>query len=147
MLYSIGDIHGQCELLRDSLDRIRRHAAARSVENPEVILVGDLVDRGPDSRGVVELAMGGFPGIRLLTLSGNHEEWMTNALNARSDPLHWLHSGGAETVESYGVAIKGRNFLENFCSAVPDSHREWLASLPLMVRRGRNLFVHAGVTY
>lgn len=145
-IYAIGDVHGQLEQLQDLLDRIRAHAAGLGVVDPEVIVIGDIVDRGPDSKDVVELLMAGVPGLKVLTLMGNHERMLLDSARDDEAARRWLFSGGADTVELYGIAIKGRSYLEDFHRlALPPSHRDWLASRPLMLRRGRNLFVHAGI--
>ena len=145
-LYAIGDIHGNLKELRDLLDRIRTHAAANKIETPEVVLIGDMIDRGPDSRGVVELVMGGVPGLRLQPILGNHEQWLVAGSIIRHTAEEWMHNGGADTVESYGVAIKGRGYLDRFYyEALPAGHLLWMGKLPHSIRRGRNLFVHAGI--
>lgn len=141
-LYAIGDIHGNLEELQDLLGRIR-HRAGSTV--PHVIMVGDLIDRGPDSRSVVELVMAGIPGVHTHALMGNHEAWLLKALRSDMVFSEWVHSGGADTVEAYGVAIRGRDYMNRFRQAFPDAHRDWLARLPRMLRHGRNLFVHAGI--
>jgi serine/threonine protein phosphatase 1 len=145
-LYAIGDVHGQLEALQDLLDRIRAHATGLGTANPEVILIGDVIDRGPESKAVIELLMAGVPGLRLQVLMGNHERMLLDSTQDDEAARRWLFSGGAETIESYGVAIRRRTFLDDFHRhALPAAHRDWLANLPLTVRRGRNFFVHAGI--
>jgi len=124
--YAIGDIHGEKALLDDLHRRILADAAGRPGEK-RVIYLGDYIDRGPDSRGVVATLMAApmpFPAIFLM---GNHE-----AMCLATDPEDWLYNGGQETLASYG----GR---------IDDSHRRWMEGLALSHRAGPWFFVHAGV--
>ncbi|MFN4157688.1 MAG: metallophosphoesterase family protein [Gemmobacter sp.] len=155
--YAIGDIHGHLDLLRRAHDLIAadqaRHGAA------QVVHLGDLVDRGPDSRGVVDyLAEGIGGGQDWIVLKGNHDRMFTLYLEdaPRHDPglrpdLSWLHPrlGGATTLASYGVANPGDRPLApvhaEARAAVPQAHLAFLDGLPTSHLRGEVLFVHAGI--
>jgi len=155
--YAIGDIHGHLDLLRRAHDLIAtdqaRHGAA------PVVHLGDLVDRGPDCRGVVDYLMHGRArGEDWVVLRGNHDRMFTYFLETppRHDPglrsiYSYLHPriGGAETLASYGVrapADRPPGLVQaDAVLAVPAAHRDFLAGLPLWHRRGGCLFVHAGV--
>ena len=157
--YAIGDIHGQMDELR------RVHALiaadrARTGEDAPVVHLGDLVDRGPESAGVIDYlcrgpAAGSAPWI---TLRGNHDFMFRLFLDdpERRDPglnpaYTWLHErlGGSTTLASYGVdAAPGRALPDLWAEArarVPEAHRVFLDNLPLLFRTEAAVFVHAGI--
>lgn len=155
--YAIGDIHGQLALLKAAHDRIAADIARHGPA--PVVHVGDLVDRGPDSRGVIDLLLEGrAAGQDWVVLKGNHDRLFTmfledpqaQDLRLRSD-LSWLHPrlGGAETLASYGVRAAADRPIApvhaDGLAAVPASHRAFLQALPLTHRIGDVLFVHAGI--
>ena len=133
LTYAIGDIHGRMDLFELALTRISEHAAKRP---HRVILLGDLVDRGPDSAGVVATAMDLTDGETFITLKGNHEDLMLRSLRgASTESLSvWLNNGGEQTLLSYGGP-----------RAVPETHLDWLQALPLTWRDSHRVFVHAGL--
>lgn len=156
-IYAIGDIHGQLDRLHEAHDRIDRDQAEYG---PGVTVhLGDYVDRGPDSRGVVEYLMQGMAqGRNWVVLRGNHDRMFTGFLNdakwqdpgLRSD-LSWLHwkLGGAATLASYGVRNAGDRPVAKVhaeaLAAVPASHRAFLDGLPYAHQAGEAIFVHAGM--
>lgn len=156
--YVIGDIHGQLGLLKAVHDRIERDDAARG-GGGQVIHVGDLIDRGPDSRGVVEYLMQGQAAGRPWTvLKGNHDRFLSRfaAEPGWIDPglasgRHWLdHAtlGAAPTLASYGVERGDRphaEVLADTLRAVPQAHLRWLDQLPLFHRIPQAVIVHAGI--
>lgn len=155
--YAIGDIHGHLDLLQDVhawIDAdIAKHGPA------PVVHIGDLVDRGPDSRGVIEFLMQGVAnGKDWIVLKGNHDRMFSYYL--QTPPLHdprlrpdlsWLHPrlGGATTLASYGVRSAADRPLARVHSealaAVPPEHRLFLETLPTTFLRGEALFCHAGI--
>ncbi len=152
-VYAIGDVHGRLDLLDALLDRIHADDAARGPAETTVILLGDLIDRGPASAGVVRRAMAGDPRFAgLLTLRGNHE---ASLLSVLAGDLRWLKSwlayGGRAALASWGVSHQllagddGEAIAAAAQAAVPVGERMWLASLPAMRRIGDYAFVHAGV--
>lgn len=149
--YAIGDIHGQIGLLRQAHDWITADRARIGDAEAPVVHIGDLVDRGPDSRGVVELLLQGqLAGQPWVVLKGNHDRMFTRFLAGERDPklrpdLEYLNPriGGAATLASYG-ADPGANPAAA-AAAVPSGHRAFLETLPVYHLRGGVLFVHAGV--
>ena len=147
IVYAVGDIHGMDSLLDDLLLQIEADAARRG-RPVKVVFLGDLVNRGPDSRQVVERIMAGprRPDHSWLTVAGNHEQLMLDALLPGS-PLafrRWMKKGGRETLRSYGVPPKQAS-LDAALKAVPREHLVFLAGLPQYHLHGEFLFVHAGV--
>jgi len=152
-VYAIGDVHGRRDLLVDLIRRIGEDGAARPPAETRLVLLGDLIDRGPESAGVVALARDGVPGFQGVdVLMGNHEEVLLDLL-AEPEPVRlgfYLRIGGYQTLESYGVPERMLELPELFppealLEAVPAADRRWLASLGDRVRIGDYLFVHAGI--
>lgn len=151
-IYAIPDIHGQDALLEDALDRIARDGG----KDARIIFLGDLVDRGPNSRAVIDrLMMGQAQGRPWTVLRGNHDQMFVDFLDSgviqsphiRSG-LSWLHHrlGGAATLASYGLDVsEDVTEWEAARRAVPQAHRDWLTALPLWKEAGELLFVHAGI--
>ncbi|MEM6886545.1 MAG: metallophosphoesterase [Pseudomonadota bacterium] len=154
-IYAIGDVHGQLAALKNALALIEADGGSEA----QIVLLGDYVDRGPDSRGVVELLMqartNGRPWIML---KGNHDRYLVRFLSeARvSDPrtstgLKWLNPrlGGDKTLCSYGVKAAEDMpigpLLEAARTAVPSAHTDFLNDLPLVHEAAGKLFVHAGI--
>lgn len=155
--YAIGDIHGQLALLKAAHARI---AADQAIHGPgPIVHIGDLVDRGPDSPGVIEYLMQGHArGEDWVTLLGNHDRMFAGYLR----DLHWhdprlrvdasyLHPkiGGAVTLANYGVKNPADRPLApvhaEAVAAVPQAHRDFIESLPTSFARGAAHFVHAGI--
>ncbi|MCU0901567.1 MAG: metallophosphoesterase [Cypionkella sp.] len=155
--YAIGDIHGHIGLLRAVHDLIADDMARNGPG--QVVHVGDLVDRGPDSRAVVQyLAEGIARGEDWVVLKGNHDRMFTLFLDdpAAQDPglrsiYSWLHPklGGAATLQSYGVENAADRPVAKVhadaLAAVPADHRAFLAARPTWHRATGAIFVHAGV--
>ncbi|CUH51414.1 metallophosphoesterase family protein [Shimia marina] len=154
-IYAIGDIHGHLDKLQEVLARID----ADGGKDARVIFLGDLVDRGPDSCGVIDLVMSGMQeGRNWTALMGNHDRMFTYfmepvprpELRLRAD-LHWLHKrlGGTETLASYGVTFPEDERLGTIHRAarakVPERHIRFLRALPYYVQEDALLFVHAGI--
>jgi serine/threonine protein phosphatase 1 len=127
--FAIGDIHGCHRELESLLSLIEFEARGGTV-----VFLGDYVDRGPDSRAVVERIMTGpiSPGWRWIPLKGNHEELMVRARRRDDDPLMWLTNGGGSTLVSFGGDI-------------PASVLDWADTLPLYFEDRYRVFVHSGV--
>ncbi|MBY5971823.1 metallophosphoesterase [Ferrimonas balearica] len=159
-IYAIGDIHGQIDLLDGALARIAQDGGRDGPGGPdEVIFTGDLVDRGPEARAVIDrLIAGRAEGRNWTILLGNHDRMFRRFLeNARLDDpaiksgAPWTHYrlGGCATLESYGVATgPDRSVADLHAEArekVPQAHRDFLDGLPLWAERDALLFVHAGI--
>ena len=157
--YAIGDIHGQLDLLRAAHDWIEADRARTGDRQAPVVHVGDLVDRGPDSPGVIDYLMRGQDeGRDWVVLKGNHDRMFATFLAdpTAQDPglrkqFSYLHPniGGAETLEAYGVRSAADRPVARVhadaVAAVPEAHRHFLAGLPSHLERGPVLFVHAGI--
>jgi len=156
-LYVIGDVHGRLDLLHALLRKIAFDAARTGEgEARELIFLGDYVDRGPDSRGVIELILSTIAERDFWTvtaLKGNHEAALLQFL---ADPPFWptwSEFGGRETLLSYGVSPPLRTAApevleqarDQLAAAMPDAHHHFLAGLELMAERGDYLCAHAGV--
>ena len=153
--YAIGDIHGRLDLLDDLLARIAEDAVRHPADlTRQLVFLGDYVDRGSESRGVVERLLGDpMPGFSKIYLMGNHEEAMLAFLEGASDGLDWLSFGGLETLLSYGVPLRSLPRSEDavivlrdgLAEAVPKDHVDFLKKCVLHHTIGDYLFVHAGV--
>lgn len=151
-IYAIGDIHGQAALLADALARIEADGGV----DARVIVLGDLVDRGPESRFVIEmLRLGIAEGRNWTVLRGNHDQMFLDFLaeGAEDDPAAhvWIapRMGGLATLASYGVpggdAVDPVEMVQAARAAIPEDHRAFLAACPLTHVAGPLLFVHAGI--
>jgi len=151
--YAIGDIHGQLGMLEVAHARIVRDREETGDTEAPVIHLGDLVDRGPDSRSVVDFLMEGIAGgAPWMVLKGNHEAMFLDLLAGNEETADSYFSdrtGGLSTVASYGVRTgtfrSRRAIAEDARAAVPESHRRFLAGLPLLHAAPGLLFVHAGI--
>lgn len=124
----VGDVHGHCEGLLHVLK------LAGLKRGDQVYFLGDLIDRGPDSKGVLQFVREhNYP-----TLMGNHEELLLNALHGTAVAL-WLQNGGYSTVDQYGGYKAGLDAL--------NAHRDWLEGLPHIIDLGDVLLVHAGLNH
>ena len=151
-IYVIGDIHGRLDLLDALITKI--HADLKDIPAPDPLTVtlGDYIDRGPNSRGVLErLAHNPFL-MPYLALKGNHEELLTTFLDDPSVLGKWRRLGGLETLHSYGVPVaplmRGTGFeeaAEQLRAALPDAHLEFVSSLKLSANSSLYFFCHAGI--
>lgn len=154
-VYAIGDVHGRLDLLEDLLVRIRRDADDHPLDSARsLVFLGDYIDRGAESRGVIErLLADPLPGFATVRLMGNHEEAMLAFLDGESDGSDWRSFGGLETLMSYGVPLRGLPRTEEavtalraaLVEAVPARHVEFIRTCVLHHSVGDYLFVHAGV--
>ncbi|WP_291548121.1 metallophosphoesterase family protein [Bosea sp. (in: a-proteobacteria)] len=151
-IYAIGDIHGRADLLRQKFAAIDADIAARPAQRPTTILLGDYVDRGPQSRDVLELILQRRQTSRVVALAGNHEAILLGFLSDPKTYADWKRLGGAETLMSYGILPPSGDdpsrfpaLAEAFRRAMPDAHLDFLKTLPLTQICGDFLFVHAGV--
>ncbi|NDC59207.1 MAG: serine/threonine protein phosphatase, partial [Alphaproteobacteria bacterium] len=150
--YAIGDVHGRFDLLDDLLEQIERDVRDRPSGDHVIVFLGDLIDRGPDSRGVVRLVRQGIGAAKVLCLKGNHEEMLARGLMGEASVLpNWLAYGGYECAQSYGVeigALFGRSADEVetvLAQAIPAADVSFLAALPDSARFGDYFLVHAGI--
>jgi serine/threonine protein phosphatase 1 len=147
LVYGIGDVHGMNDLLASLLTAIEADAATRGLP-ATVVFLGDVVNRGAQTRQVLDRLIAGptRPGDRWIVLRGNHEQMMLDALTAGDlgNFRRWLRMGGEQTLASYGCARK-KATLDRARELVDPSHVRFLTELPLMHIAGDYLFVHAGV--
>jgi serine/threonine protein phosphatase 1 len=132
-IFAVGDVHGCVDKLRTLLGMIKLDWA-----RDMMVFLGDYVDRGPDSRGVIELLLDlkKRHGDRLVFLKGNHE-WMFMQFLKGEEQDFFLQNGGIETLESYS--------LENGKTDIPQSHLDFLDNLDLYFETQDYIFVHAGL--
>jgi serine/threonine protein phosphatase 1 len=156
-VFAVGDIHGRSDLLQALLDEAASEPKRR--ERRVIVFLGDLVDRGPDSLGAIELAIGADERIHAddsIALMGNHEAMMRLALDSRTpaegaiDALAaWLHNGGAAAVRQFADLDArpdgAEDLLAHIRAALPVHLWHWLESLRPHWRSQDVLFVHAGV--
>jgi len=139
LTYAIPDLHGRLDLLEQALRQILEHANG---SNACVVALGDYVDRGPESQGVLEFLMTWpFPSLRLVALKGNHEAMMWEACNNLVETDWWLENGGEATLASYGGLHTG----ESLRTLIPERHLQWVGELPTVYADQHRIFVHAGV--
>lgn len=145
-IYAIGDIHGRADLLSAMLDAITEDCG--DISKAQLIFLGDYVDRGEDSRGVIDqLIKLSQSKTDTVFLKGNHEASMLDFLKDPEDLPHWLNWGGLETAESYGVdtALPNELLANELRKNMPAEHLKFLKSLSLNHQEGDYLFVHAGI--
>jgi serine/threonine protein phosphatase 1 len=150
-VYAVGDIHGRCDLFEPLIAAIEADDAAAAPAETTVILLGDLVDRGADSAGVVARAREWQAQRRVRILGGNHEEMFLRSFDEVEMLRHFLRHGGRETALSYGIdrtafvqaeLEEAQQMLREF---VPAEDLVFLAGFEDMVTIGDYLFVHAGI--
>lgn len=154
LVYAVGDIHGRSDLLAKLLRQIEADGARQDAANKTLIFVGDYVDRGPDSRGVVEILLNALPeGFSVHFLKGNHEQLLLDFLDDAGRLRHWRVNGGEATMASYWVDVDQldkadalpETWREAFMDRLPPAHFDFFRHLSLQVPLGDYLFVHAGV--
>jgi len=151
-VYAIGDIHGRMDLFKDLLSLIEADSADRARAKTTLILLGDFIDRGPDSARLMKIGLHYQASRRFVVLRGNHEAALIDAIAGDFDAMDlWLAHGGDATLRSFGVRdeqIDPDDTAETIRLArrtIPGPLINWLARLPLTYRVGAYFFVHAGV--
>lgn len=156
-VFAVGDIHGRPDLLQALIDEAAGEPKRR--ERRAIVFIGDLVDRGPDSLGAIDLAIGAGERIDAddeIALMGNHEAMMRLALDPKApwddalDALgNWLRNGGTATVREFVDFTSPPDGPEELLTvirvALPERVRRWLESLSSHWRSQDVLFIHAGV--
>ncbi len=154
-IYVVGDIHGRADLVRHLHGKILADATAQPDRQRVVVYLGDYVDRGLESRQVIDLLLDeplhGFEQIHLL---GNHEQAMLDFLEDPGIGPAWLYYGGAATLYSYGINAQARppegserfsHLSGELVRLLPPRHLHFLRRLALHHVEGDYLFVHAGI--
>ncbi|MEP6616254.1 MAG: metallophosphoesterase family protein [Ginsengibacter sp.] len=132
--FAIGDIHGCCKTFRKLLlEEINLE------KEDSIYCIGDYVDRGPDSKGVIDLIISlRGEGYKIYTLRGNHEQMMLDAVSDRQESARWLLNGGVETLQSFriGSAVE-----------LPGEYLTFLEGTDFFISTDKYVFVHAGLNF
>ena len=152
-LYAFGDVHGRADLLDRLLDNVAEDNRTRDDAETHLVFLGDLIDRGPDSRAVVERAISlSKDNANVHFLKGNHEEIFLRVVNGDANAMRLFSKvGGLATLSSYGINADDfvygnkQELVNCFNHHLPIEHRYFLNSLPETFEFGDYLFVHAGV--
>jgi len=151
--YAVGDVHGRLDLLESLLQSIEEDVRARPSRKTSIVFLGDLIDRGPSSAGVVERLRTFRPNFAApLFLMGNHEEVLLRILDGEASLIpSWLRFGGTETLRSYGLdadelaTSTEAEAVTKVRRAIPEAHSAFIANFADTVSFGDYLFVHAGI--
>jgi serine/threonine protein phosphatase 1 len=140
---AIGDVHGHAALLEAMHGAI---AAVLPDGDATVVHLGDLIDRGPSSRGAIALARRGIPGTANLVLTGNHEDILVRALRGDDEAARakWLRMGGSTVLAEYGIEPED-GWPARLRAAMEPGLVGWLEGLPHIHRIGDIVFVHGGI--
>ena len=150
-IYAIGDIHGRLDVFQTIIASIDADDAAREPADTTVILLGDLIDRGPDSAGVIEAARTWAERRTVRCLAGNHEEMFLASMTNENTLRHFLRYGGRETLLSYPItpeeyAPATISEVQDLIRArVPRADIDFLLGMEDLIRIGDYVFVHAGI--
>ena len=151
-IYAIGDIHGRLDLLDEVLARVDTDMAQHPISNATRVFLGDYIDRGPDSKRVLDRLISCRVTQPTVCLMGNHEAYLREFLKNPDILSVWRHYGGLDTLLSYGLALtietdaqEQRKLASELDRVLPSGHREFLSSLKQYFICGDFFFVHAGV--
>jgi serine/threonine protein phosphatase 1 len=150
-IFCIGDIHGCSDLLQALNICIDSHLRLRPVARAVEIILGDMIDRGPDTRGVLDFLSKEPEGRERILLRGNHEQELLNLFDDPTECGRWIYEGGYETLASYGVPADLRRVSVQSAAIVSDlkramgAHVDLIASTRVLHAIDGFLFVHAGV--
>lgn len=149
-IYAVGDIHGCADLLSEVILRIEEDRIRRPADRTLEIYLGDYIDRGSNSREVIEALAWRIVERHAVCLRGNHEALLEASLEDPACLHSWLSIGGANTLKSYGIlaetgSISEQELHRNLNDAFPEAHRLFLKCLRNTFSCGDFLFVHAGI--
>jgi serine/threonine protein phosphatase 1 len=151
-VYAIGDVHGRADLLQSLLTVIDADLARSAPRRAIHVFLGDYVDRGPDSRGVLDLLIARSRSHETVCLKGNHEVFLLEVLQDPTRLQEWRHYGGLLTLVSYGItptmsptAEEQVELIDGLKRAIPPEHLAFVQQLPSSFTCGDFFFVHAGV--
>jgi len=151
-IYAVGDVHGRADLLSQLLAGIDADVAAYPASGVIEVFIGDYIDRGPQSREVLDILVSRSERRQIVCLKGNHETYIPDFLRSPAILSQWRYFGGLETLVSYGLTPsinpdehEQRELAEAFDRALPHRHRRFLTSLKSSLACGDYFFVHAGV--
>ncbi len=146
--YVIGDIHGRLDLLRMAYSKIHHHAQKNCTDHhgKKVICLGDYVDRGPDSKGVIDFLIDLEARWGWRCLKGNHEEMMVMACRHNALIDMWFSNGGKATCESYGAEFGSTSTESRYWyNKIDKAHVDWMADLDVLIQDEHRVYVHAGL--
>lgn len=147
-VYAVGDVHGCFDALT-TLERIILEDAGGRPGGKLLVMLGDYIDRGPQSRQVIDHLLEPAPaGFERICLRGNHEQMMLDYLADPQSHGYWLDEGGAETLASYGIAAEpgqAGHGPASVATQLPQHHLAFLAGLPGLLQLPGWIFVHAGI--
>lgn len=158
-VFAIGDIHGRDDLLYRLQTLIKQETQKMGLERAKVVYLGDYIDRGPNSRGVLDLVLNGLDGFERILLSGNHEDMLGDFLREPeigNNAEMWFVNGGQQTLESYGLSPiqslnrwNARKIRDALLAQMPDEHKALILPSPnqlkLFHEDNNAIFVHAGL--
>ena len=154
-LYVIGDVHGRLDLMNQLIAMVEEDSRAHPSKKKVLIFLGDYIDRGLDSRGVMERLIGGFgPAFETVFIRGNHDDMFLQFMKGHIEiGPSWLSLGGAAALASYGInslsGVGGKGKLETLykdvCAKMPDSHIAFASKTVMSATFGDYHFVHAGI--
>ncbi|WP_246664412.1 metallophosphoesterase family protein [Tardiphaga sp. P9-11] len=151
-IYAIGDIHGRTDLLRLLLAQIESDEAQYPSTRSIIVFLGDYIDRGPDSRGTIDLLLACARVREVIILKGNHETFIRRFLDAPETLNDWRSLGGLETLVSYGLRpslsrshCDQERLSQELLAALPPEHLAFFEALPSSFTCGDFVFVHAGI--
>ncbi|OYV39197.1 MAG: hypothetical protein B7Z80_07950 [Rhodospirillales bacterium 20-64-7] len=145
-IYAVGDIHGHRDKLAALHGMMIEDLKTRPTRSAAIIYLGDFINQGPDSAGVLTLLAAGppAPDLKVIALMGDHERMLLEALNGeRAAATDFLWAGGKQTLASWGIDPALPR--EQWEAALPADHLHWLRGLTLTHQEGSYLFVHAGI--
>ncbi len=149
-IYAVGDIHGRADLLSEIIDRIEDDLWRRPIKYACEVYLGDYIDRGPDSKGVIDQLAIRMVRRHAVCLRGNHETFLEAVFHDPAVIDHWIQLGALHTLASYGVGYSQfknspQDLQQSFLRAFPRTHELFLQCLRNSFICGDFLFVHAGI--
>lgn len=148
IICAVGDVHGRLDLLEQLYAMIAAHPVVERAERRVLLHLGDYVDRGPDSKGVIDRVRKGQCGFESISLMGNHEALMLDFLDGKSDAEWWVRDGmgGTEALQSFGIDPQtASRDLKAAKAKIGEETMAWLRALRSFYAEGGYFFVHAGV--
>ena len=148
-IYAVGDIHSRADLLSENIARIDDDIRRRPIAHTVEVYLGDYVDRGPQSKTVIDLLTVRLVANGAVCLRGNHEAVMEGFLQDPTILEYWLPLGGMQTLASYGIELHENetafSLHRRFLDAFPRAHELFMQCLRNQFSCGDFLFVHAGI--
>jgi serine/threonine protein phosphatase 1 len=151
-VYAVGDVHGRADLLAQLFSETDADLKAHPVPRVIHVFLGDYIDRGPDSRQVLDLLVARSQSHEMIFLKGNHEVLLEEFLRNPESFTIWRNVGGIDTLLSYGIrpssnpdAAEQIMLAQRLAEVLPPTHRQFLRNLERSFGCGDFFFVHAGV--